>query len=105
MDKENGGGAMYKTVLFLVVFLNAVVFAYAQQSALPEEIKMTTYYPSPYGSYKELSANRMKIGHNYSAQAVADDNLIVEGNVGIGITNPQAKLDIMTQLMMAVLNH
>lgn len=85
---------MYKTVLFLVLFLNAIVFASAQQTALPEEIRLTTYYPSPYGSYRELSANRMKIGQNYSAQAVADDNLIVEGSVGIGTTALKERLHL-----------
>jgi len=85
---------MLKILLFLIVFLNAVVFAYAQNPAMPEEIRLTTYYPSPYGSYRELAANRIKIGRNFVSQAVRDDDLIIEGNVGIGNAAPQRKLHI-----------
>jgi len=56
-----------------------------------ETLTITTYYPSPYGSYNELTARRMKIGTNYSGSGttVANDNLIIEGKVGIGtpVTN------------------
>jgi hypothetical protein len=66
-----------------------------------ETITITTYYPSPFGSYRELRAQRMAIGANYSGSAycwspeactnqITDNNvnLIVEGNVGIGTANP-----------------
>ena len=75
------------TLLFLVTI----------SSVLAEEsITITTYYPSPYGSYKELSAYRMKIGATYSATAMTDadnGNLIVEGLVCIGTSNPRMNLD------------
>ncbi len=59
---------------------------YAQQ----DQLTVTTYYPSPYGSYRELSAQKMKIGRTYSQAAVADDNLIVEGNIGLGTLTPNS---------------
>ncbi len=72
-----------------------------------ESMTITTYYPSPYGSYRELRAQFMAIGGNYSGptycwspascgsgQIDPNTNLIVEGNVGIGTMSPQAKLGI-----------
>jgi len=76
---------MKKIIFILALFglLNLTAFA-------EESITITTYYPSPYGSYNELTAYRMKIGTTYSGvgTTVSDNNLIVEGNVGIGTTNP-----------------
>ena len=50
-----------------------------------ETLTISTYYPSPFGSYRELTAHRMKIGRTYSSSGttVGDNNLIVEGAVGI----------------------
>ncbi|MDD5120017.1 MAG: tail fiber domain-containing protein [Candidatus Omnitrophica bacterium] len=76
--------------------------------AFAEEITITTYYPSPYGSYRELRSTRVAIGDNYidgaayTWEATNGDggevdylaDLVVEGNVGIGTANPVAKLDI-----------
>ena len=64
--------------------------------AADETISLTTYYPSPYGNYAALNARQMKIGVTYSGSGVttADNNLLVEGNVGIGTTTPQQKLDV-----------
>lgn len=58
--------------------------------AWAESLTITTYYPSPYGSYRELSAKRVKIGTTYSGSGVSitDDDLIVEGRVGIGNSDP-----------------
>ncbi|MBN1913947.1 MAG: hypothetical protein JW788_06060 [Candidatus Omnitrophica bacterium] len=59
-----------------------------------ENLTITTYYPSPYGSYKELSAHRMKVGINYSGDTVGNNNLVVEGRIGIGTTNPAYGLEV-----------
>ena len=73
-----------------------------------EDITITTYYPSPYGSYAEIRAQRMAIGPNYygssycwgsgCANIIVDTNtnLVVEGKVGIGTYNPGAPLHIET---------
>jgi hypothetical protein len=81
--------------VFSVIFLcSTFVFA--------EDITITTYYPSPYGVYRELRAQRTAIGDNYIDGAnytweAADGDggevdyradLVVEGAVGIGTTNP-----------------
>lgn len=78
-------------VAFFILGLFSLSFA-------EESITITTYYPSPYGSYKELTAHRMKIGTTYSGSGttVSDNDLIVEGKVSIGTTSPRpgAKLDV-----------
>ncbi|MFA4989266.1 MAG: hypothetical protein WC576_00640 [Candidatus Omnitrophota bacterium] len=78
-------------------------------SVLAEDtLTITTYYPSPYGVYREMRAKRIAIGDNYIDNAdytweesdgdggeidyLAD--LVVEGNVGIGTTNPSDVLEI-----------
>jgi len=49
-----------------------------------ETLTITTYYPSPYGRYNQLTTT----GNTYLA--------ITSGNVGIGTTNPTATLHIAT---------
>jgi len=95
------------TTLFMSI-LSCFVFA--------EDITITTYYPSPYGVYREMRAQRMAIGENYIDHSVVcwegdtncngsggqimipsanDVDLIVKGNVGIGTTGPGAKLSVV----------
>ena len=62
-----------------------------------ESITITTYYPSPVGVYNDLRAKKMAIGNTYydpTLTLVSDDNLIVEGRVGIGVTVPSVALEI-----------
>lgn len=47
-----------------------------------EELQVTSYYPAPYGSYRELTTT--------SNTYLAADS----GSVGIGTRTPQAKLDV-----------
>lgn len=77
------------TAVVLLLILSLSSFAFSE-----ETLTITTYYPSPYGRYKELAAQQMKIGTTYSSGGVSPDNLIVEGNVGIGTSTPQTKLDV-----------
>jgi hypothetical protein len=74
--------------------------------ASSEDITITTYYPSPYGSYRELRATRVAIGDNYidSSQYCwgggctntidANADLVVEGNVEIGTVTSQHSLAV-----------
>ncbi len=55
-----------------------------------EKITLSTYYPAPYGEYRTLA-----VGDTYLAPAAGGTTaLVVEGNVGIGMTNPTAPLDV-----------
>jgi len=85
-------------VICLFFILCLFSFSFAQQ----ESMTITTYYPSPYGSYKELRAQRIAIGSTYYdsgsypwneggvclANQICNAALVVEGNVGIGTRSP-----------------
>lgn len=88
------------TVFFLLALL---AFAFPE-----ETLTITTYYPSPYGSYNELTvANREAIGDvNVDGGVDSSDlavdssgplpgSLTVAGSVGIGTTTPDAKLAVI----------
>ncbi len=78
----------------VLIFFSTIVFA------ADESITITTYYPSPYGSYRELRAQRIAIGDNYINGSLycwegictntidANADLVVEGKVGIGTASP-----------------
>ncbi len=59
-----------------------------------ETLTITTYYPSPYGSYRQLTADQIAIGSTYRNPTYADGSLYVQGKVGIGTTSPTATLDV-----------
>lgn len=73
------------------------VGAYAEES-----LTITTYYPSPQGSYKTLKTKRLAVGDNYyklkwqdEGGTIANDaDLVVEQKVGINTTTPGAMLSI-----------
>ncbi|MBU4251861.1 MAG: tail fiber domain-containing protein [Candidatus Omnitrophica bacterium] len=62
--------------LFKSIFLIFSLLFFCTICALAEEITITTYYPSPYGSYNELTTS----GNTYLATT--------SGKVGIGTTAP-----------------
>ncbi len=73
---------------FAILFTPLACFA-------QEQITLTTYYPSPYGTYFELHADRMAIGSTYRAVTPANDgDLLVQNRVGIGIQVPAQPLEI-----------
>jgi len=104
-SEEQKGVDMSKQVNIMVIVLFLILGLFSL-SFSQESMTITTYYPSPYGSYRELRAQLMAIGDNYSGptycwspdsctkQIDSNADLIVEGNVGIGTTSPQAKLGI-----------
>ncbi|TRZ95799.1 hypothetical protein D4R78_02310 [bacterium] len=83
-----------------------IIFVISSSLFAKEQITITTYYPSPYGIYKELRSQRMAIGDHYydpkqycwrdssipGCRVIADDSsdlpndvdLIIEGRVSIG---------------------
>ncbi|UCC95551.1 MAG: hypothetical protein JSW40_02075 [Candidatus Omnitrophota bacterium] len=89
----------FSFVSFIALFFSVCAFS-------QEELTITTYYPAPYGVYKELRSQRMAIGDNYidtsqycwegacKTPINPDADLVLQGNVGIGTINPQATLDV-----------
>ena len=82
-------------ILFLLFFCSTFVFA--------ESITITTYYPSPYGSYNSLQAWMLGIGDNNGdgQLTVADVPIIqgdvwIRGKVGLGTTSPTYQLQLST---------
>jgi hypothetical protein len=78
---------------FLLLFCSVFVFA--------EEITITTYYPSPYGSYNYLQTDKLGVGDNngdgsFSSSDVptTSGNVWVANKVGIGTTSPSAYLHL-----------
>ncbi|OQB10994.1 MAG: hypothetical protein BWY16_00715 [Candidatus Omnitrophica bacterium ADurb.Bin205] len=85
--------------------LNFALFSilfFCSGATAAETITITTYYPSPCGSYDELRARKIAIGDNYfntssytwGIQVSAEADLVVEGRVGIGTASPVAKLEV-----------
>ena len=80
-------------ISFLSFFFSACVFA--------EDITITTYYPSPSGSYSSLQADKLGVGDNnadglWTAADVPTNagEVWIRGSVGIGRTAPELKLHI-----------
>ena len=69
-----------------------VDFCSAQNS---EEVKLITYYPAPYGVYKELRADQLTIGSGYREEGVEDGTLLVEDKLGIGTAEPEEALHLV----------
>jgi hypothetical protein len=65
---------MSKKIILLtcLIFIN-INLTFAAQRGQGENITITTYYPSPYGSYNELSTNRLVIG---KTDAPKDDGVV-----------------------------
>jgi len=83
-------------------FLFIFIFGFFSLSFAEESITITTYYPSPYGSYNSLQTNMLGVGDNSgdgnltSADVPASPGDVwIQGNVGIGTTGPQAKLHVV----------
>jgi len=97
--------AKYVSIVGISVFFILGLFSL---SFCDEQLTITTYYPSPYGSYAEIKAQRMAIGDAYidssycwgagcGANVIdANADLVVQGNVGIGTPTPGAQLHIYT---------
>lgn len=75
----------YPKIYLLIIFCHLVLVtpSFADPPKI-EILEIDTYYPAPYGAYNELTTA--------SKTLLATEG----GNVGIGTTSPQAKLDVVS---------
>jgi hypothetical protein len=88
---------MTKPVIGLLSFFAFLVLSVAPAAA--EDITITTYYPSPYGSYDSLQADKLGVGDNNSDGSITSSDIPttsgyvwIKGNVSIGTTSSSYKL-------------
>jgi len=79
---------------FLLVSTFLTVFCFSPFGFAEEKITITTYYPSPYGSYNQLQADKFGVGDNNSDGSFTSSDVPttsgdvwIKGNVGIGTTS------------------
>ena len=77
------------TLGFSIFFSTIILFSVFAQP--PEQITITTYYPSPFGSYRELRASRMTV-HPTRAMPAADGELYWGAQEGRLLTNSGASI-------------
>ena len=101
-----------KLISIILFFFSLLPVAFSQTDSL-DSIRIVTYYPSPYGTYRELRTKRMAIGDDYIKTGAPPDeydwqeyatdpmhnigydaDLVVQGNVGIGTTKPAEILHV-----------
>lgn len=76
-----------KYSLISVIFFSTLILT---NNVFAEEIKITTYYPSPYGVYEELRSTVMAIGSNYvdpssyPMTAYPNVDLLIQGAISRG---------------------
>lgn len=90
---------MKKLSLSLIVV--CLGFIFLSNSFAQERITLTTYYPAPYGVYRELRTNGLAVGngYRYNPATLTDGYLLVSGRVGIGTPTPNAELDVQGQII------
>jgi hypothetical protein len=86
------GGSMRKNIFFLCCLF--ILIGFASCLLAEEEITITTYYPSPYGTYRQLTADQIAIGSAYRNPTYADGTLYVSGSVGLGTTSPRGDFEL-----------
>lgn len=86
---------MNKFFTTLVISLCLVLGSFLLASS-DEQLTITTYYPSPYGVYATLRSNKMAVGTTaaYTTGFIPDNDLIVEGRIGIANSAPAYPLDV-----------
>jgi len=101
-----------KLISIILFFFSLLPAAFSQTDST-DSIRIVTYYPSPFGTYRELRTKRLAIGDDYIKTGAPPDkydwqeyatdpmhnigydaDLVVQGNVGIGTTAPINKLTV-----------
>lgn len=93
---------MARKILFGIVLALLVVAFYAYAG----EVKLTTYYPAPYGEYKRIATKTLGVGNNDGSAdgaitssdapdpATSSGDVWIAGKLGIGTTAPAGALDV-----------
>jgi len=103
----------------IILFFLGLLPVVSSQAQSTDSLRIVTYYPSPFGTYRELRTKRMAIGDDYIKTGAPPDkydwqeyatdpmhnigydaDLVVQGNVGIGTTNPNAKLEVAGSVLL-----
>jgi hypothetical protein len=78
---------------FLLASTFLSIFCFCPFISAEEKITITTYYPSPYGSYNQLQTDKFGVGDNNSDGSFTSSDVPttsgdvwIKGNVGIGTT-------------------
>ncbi|MDP2923500.1 MAG: hypothetical protein Q8O30_07265 [Candidatus Omnitrophota bacterium] len=84
-----------------LIFTSCIIFPAFSQT---ESITITTYYPAPFGVYRQLVTQTLGVGDNNTDGVIGGNDapdpatdpgeVWISGNVGIGTTNPQGELHI-----------
>jgi len=80
-----------------------IAVAFIAGVAFTDDVKISTYYPAPYGVYNQMVVRTLGVGDanndgkiNYldapDPDPVNPDSLYVAGNIGIGTTSPQERV-------------
>ena len=80
MDKMPKNNSAIIFILLNAIFISAVTF----YSFAEEVITLTTYFPAPYGVYRELRVNQIAVGSRYRQANLTDGTLLVSGDVVLG---------------------
>lgn len=78
----------------MYAFILGLFFASPNFAATSEELVITTYYPSPYGSYRDLRADYLGVGSTYRGTSLSDGNMVISGNLGINTTTLSYRLNV-----------
>lgn len=65
-----------------------LIFSFVPFCRATEQVTITTYYPAPYGVYREMRANQMAVGSSYRGSHLNDGTLIVSDRLAIGTDSP-----------------
>ncbi|MCM8791562.1 MAG: tail fiber domain-containing protein [Candidatus Omnitrophica bacterium] len=97
MKKKRGWQCMILVVLHVISFSLPTCFAQQRE----ESLVITTYYPSPHGSYLSLQSYRLGIGDNNGDNQLTsadipttNGHVWISGRVGIGTTNVDKELKV-----------
>lgn len=112
----------FKIQNFIFYIISILIFSFLllhSNCFAADQLTITTYYPSPYGSYQELRSQRIAVGNTYINNSVvcwggagagcpggsvdpgAATSVVVEGNFGIGTIAPAEKLEVSGNIKLS----